>query len=93
MNSTIYQLAENVLFQKVSEETVILEPETGQYYTLDTIGTFMVEHLQQDQTEEEVVASVLKHYQADKQQVAADLNELIVNMLKQGLLVKVNDVS
>ncbi len=88
MSTTTYQLAENVLFQKVSEETVILEPETGQYYTLDEIGTFMVENIQQGKTITAVVTCVLENYQADEQEVSQDLNELIADMLKQGLLVE-----
>ena len=88
MSTTTYQLAENVLFQKVAEETVILEPETGQYYTLDEIGTFMIENIQQGKTIKEVVSCVLKKYQTDEQEVTQDLSELIAEMLKQGLLVE-----
>jgi len=88
MSTITYQLAENVLFQKVSEETVILEPETGQYYTLDEIGTFMIGNIQQGKTIKAVVSCVLEKYQADEQKVTQDLNELIADMLKQGLLVE-----
>lgn len=89
MNSKKYQLIENVLFQKVDNETVILEPETGQYFTLDPVGTYMVENLQLGQTFSKVIESVLSTYNTSKTEVENDLQELITNMLSQGLLVEV----
>ena len=90
MNPIFYQLAENVLFQRVADETVILEPETGEYYTLNAIGTFMVEQFQQKNTIEAVIALVLENYQAEEAEVTQDIEELLTNMLKQGLFVKVD---
>lgn len=90
MSQVIYQLAENVLFQKVAEETVILEPETGEYYTLNAVGTFMVEQLQQGSTKTDVINAVLVKYQADITEVEQDITALITQMLKQGLMITVD---
>lgn len=89
MNTKTYKLIDNVLFQKVDNETVILEPETGQYFTLDPIGTFMIENLQLGQTVTQVTDNVLKTYKAPKSEVETDLQELIVKMVSQGLLLEV----
>ena len=90
MSQVTYQLAENVLFQKVAEETVILEPETGEYYTLNAVGTFMVEQLQQGSTKVDVINAVLVKYQADITEVEQDITALITQMLKQGLMITVD---
>ena len=90
MSEVSYQLAEDVLFQKVAEETVILEPETGEYYTLNAIATFMVEQLQQGYAKSKVIDLVLEKYQTTKAEVSQDLEELLAQMLKQGLLVNVD---
>lgn len=90
MSQTTYKLAENVLFQKVAEETVILEPETGEYYTLNAIGTFMVEKFQQGDSKEKVINAVLAKYQVDESEAIQDINELISQMLKQGLFIEIN---
>lgn len=87
MSEVSYQLAENVLFQKVADETVILEPNTGEYYTLNAIGTFIVELFQQGNTKAEVLNLVLANYQADQAEVTQDIDELVTQMLKQGLLI------
>jgi len=88
MNQDNYQLAENVLFQKVAEETVILEPETGEYYTLNAIGTFMVEQFQQGYSKVDVINLVLEKYQTTEAEVTQDIEELLTHMLKQGLFIK-----
>lgn len=87
MSDASYQLADNVLFQKVAEETVILEPNTGEYYTLNAIGTFMVELLQAGHSQVEVINAVLEKYHADQAEVTEDIEELVTQMLKQGLLI------
>lgn len=89
MGQDKYKLAENVLFQKVAEETVILEPETGEYYTLNAIGTFMVEQFQQGFSRIDVIKLVLENYQSTEVEVTQDIDELLAQMLKQGLFIKV----
>lgn len=90
MHTQTYKLIDNVLFQKVDNETVILEPETGQYFTLDPIGTFMIENLQLGLTLSQVTENVLKTYKASKNEVETDLQDLINNMVSQGLLMEVS---
>lgn len=86
--TTLYKLAPNVLFQKVAEETVILEPETGQYYTLDAVGTFMVEQLLENKSQQQVVDAVLNNYQVESTEVQSDLSTLIEALILQKLMVK-----
>ena len=90
MHTQTYKLIDNVLFQKVDNETVILEPETGQYFTLDPIGTFMIENLQLGLTLSQVTENILKTYKASKNEVETDLQDLINNMVSQGLLMEVS---
>ena len=85
-----YQLVSNVLFQKVDDETVILEPENGNYFTLDPVGTFMIENLQEGKSVEQVIELMNTKYEVSTEQVTADLTELITNMLAQNLMVEAN---
>jgi len=89
MSEVNYQLATNVLFQKVAEETVILEPETGEYYTLDSVGTFIVEQFQQGYSKVEVINLVLSKYQTTEAEVSQDIEELLNELIKQGLFITV----
>lgn len=87
-NTSKYQLVDNVLFQKVDNETVILEPENGNYFTLDPVGTFMIENLQQGKNLEQIIESVKSTYDVSANEVEADLNELLTNMLNQKLIIE-----
>ena len=89
MNQVKYKLAENVLFQKVAEETVILEPETGEYYTLNAVGTFIVDQFQLGYSRENVINLVLEKYQTSEVEVSQDIEELLTQLLKQGLFMTV----
>jgi len=90
-SETSYKLADNVLFQKVAEETVILEPETGEYYTLNAIGTFIVEQFQQGRSKADVIKIVLDKYEATETEVVQDIEALLTQMLKQGLFITTAD--
>lgn len=70
------------------DETVILEPENGTYFTLDPVGTFMIENLQLGNNIEKVIESVKSTYNVSASEIELDLKELITNMLEQKLLIK-----
>ncbi len=85
---TKFQLAQHAMFQKVVDETVILDTHSGQYYTLDVIATEMVELLNNGQTVSEVVSTIFDNYDSQKAVIEQDLQELIKEMQSKGLLVE-----
>jgi len=80
-----YYLKPNLLLQAVADETVILDPESGSYYTLDDIGTRMIELLQETGSLDATVELMAKEYDATAATVQADLTELLEKMTQQGL--------
>jgi hypothetical protein len=88
MNTSIYKLADNVLFQKVAEETVILEPETGEYFTLDAVGTFMIETLQSGNNITQTLLAVSDNYDTNGADITTDLSNLVEDMQQKGLLIE-----
>lgn len=90
MSEINYRLAQDVLLQKVAGEMVISEPKTGEYYTLNPIGSFIIEKFQQDHTKAEVIDLVLEKYQADDADVTQDIDMLLTQLLKKGLFISVN---
>ena len=88
MTTPTYKLADNVLFQKVQDETVILEPETGEYFTLDGVGTFMIEQLQSGSSVADTLLAVSASYDTDGADIAADLKRLISEMQQKGLMIE-----
>ncbi len=83
-----YTIKTNLLLQAVADETVILDPITGNYYTLDTVGTRMVELLQETGSIDAVVAGIVAEYESVDTIVRSDLQELLEAMAEHGLVEK-----
>ena len=82
----IAKLSNNALFQSVDDEMVILDSLSGEYYTLDSIGTFIIENLDKGITLAELVQLGLKIYEVSEDEFKNDSLELIENMVNKGLL-------
>lgn len=80
-----YRIPDNILLQAVSDEKVILNPDTGVYFTLDAIGTRMLELVRQLDTEEAVADTVVAEYETDKDTALTDLYALLAKMVEHGL--------
>lgn len=85
------KLNEGLLIQKVVDEIVILEPESGDYYTLNETGAIMLENLQQGKTVAEISAVMSAEFNVDTQAIEQDLSELLNELEKSGLAQKTND--
>ena len=83
-----YILKENLLLQAVADETVILDPVSGNYYTLDVIGTRMIELLRDTDSLESTVDGIVAEYETSAANVRSDLTELLESMAEHGLVEK-----
>lgn len=83
---TVYKLKDDVLAQKVVDEMVILEPENGEYFTVNGVGTEMISLLEEGKTEDEVVAAMMTLFDVSEADVRQDYQELIVQLKSQGLI-------
>jgi RNase adaptor protein for sRNA GlmZ degradation len=78
-------LKDGLLIQKVVDEMVILEPQTGDYFTLNNIGALMLEKLQAGLSSAQVADTISAEYDVSAQQVAQDLAELLSQLQQAGL--------
>lgn len=85
-----YRLAEGVLFQKITNESVLFEQKTGVYFTLDELGTFIVEQLHQGLKPSEVSELIIKNYDTTMNEVKSDLIAFITDMQKNALIIEVD---
>ena len=77
---TVYKLKDDVLAQKVVDEMVILEPENGEYFTVNGVGTEMISLL------DEVVAAMMTRFDVSEADVRQDYQDLIGQLKSQGLI-------
>lgn len=85
-----FQAAPNVLFRLVEDEAVLLYVPAGTYYGLNPTGILLWEAIQNQNPLLSVVDAILAEYEVEREQVLADLQALIQNLLKNGLIIKVD---
>ncbi len=83
-----FQAAPNVLFRLVEDEAVLLYVPAGTYYGLNPTGILLWEAIQSNSPFLSVVDAILAEYEVEREQVLADLQALIQNLLDNGLIIK-----
>lgn len=84
------RIQDDVLFQELQGEAVLLNLTTGVYLGLDQIGTRVWQVLQEDGELNRVMEVMLQEYDVTQEKLAEDLLNLVGQMEKQGLLVEVS---
>jgi hypothetical protein len=87
LNSRV-RIQDDVLFQELQGEAVLLNLKTGVYLGLNQIGTRIWQLLQEDGSLGRVMEVMLREYDVAQEKLAQDLLDLVGQMEKQGLLVE-----
>jgi hypothetical protein len=80
------RISEDVLFQDLSGEGVLLNLRTGVYLGLDTVGTRVWQLLGEKSTLAEVLEAMLAEYDVTRERCEADLLALVAEMEENGLV-------
>lgn len=72
---------------QMSEETVILNLQTGVYYGLDPVGSFIWQLLQSPTDIDTICAALLSEYDVEPQRARQDVIRLINHLMEEGLIV------
>lgn len=81
-----FRIPEEVLFQEVSGETVLLDLASESYFGLDSLGTRIWFLLNADKNVGQVLDALLEEYEVDLGTLEADLEELLDELLAAGLI-------
>ena len=79
-------LAEDVLIQELSGESVLLNLETEQYFGLDEVGSRMLSVLNDMESIQAASAILQAEYDVDPDKLQKDLLELIQKCAEHGLV-------
>lgn len=85
LNSRV-RIQDDVLFQELQGEAVLLNLQTGVYLGLNQLGTRIWQLLQEDGALSQVMEVILREYDVTQEKCAQDLLDLVRQMEKQGLL-------
>ena len=83
---TVLQRSENATFEVVADEAILINMETGSYYSLNRIGTEFWALLDGQQTLTQHAAALAGKYGVPCAQVEADLMELSLRLAQAALV-------
>jgi len=78
--------AESTIFQDLATESIMLDLQSENYFSLDDVGTRMWQLLSEHPETETVVARLLEEYDVDEATLRQDLAVLIGQLTGAGLL-------
>jgi hypothetical protein len=77
--------APDVVLENFGDEAVILNLQTGSYYSLDGVGMFYWEHLSRGVPSRQIASHITGRY-ADPVAVTGDLDQLLAQFQAEGLI-------
>ena len=84
----ILKVASNVRWKGVKEEIVVIHVDSGNYYVLDPVSSFLWGEIsRRPLTAIELVDAVLEEYDIVKERIVSDVENFCTYMLKESLIV------
>jgi hypothetical protein len=77
---------DDVLFQELQGEAVLLNLQTGVYLGLDKVGTRVWQLMGQNEVLSGVLKGMLQEYEVTEERCSQDLLDLVAKMQEQGLV-------
>lgn len=78
---------EVVCWSKLGAETLLLNLDTGFYYTLDELGGMIWEMLVDQQDEKKIIERILSERDAERSDVESDLKVFLDELKREGMIV------
>jgi len=80
------RLAKDVLMQKVGDDAILLNLNTENYFSLDEVGTRMINALQESDSLKQAVRKLVGIYDVDENKLTRDAIHLVEECEQHGLL-------
>jgi hypothetical protein len=88
-DSDRFKKKEDVLLQELGGEAVLLDLGGERYYGLDEVGLRIYQSLAESKSIAETCEALLEEFEVEPAQLRSDLETLLADLLKTGLLVKI----
>jgi hypothetical protein len=85
--SDVLQRSPNAAHQTVGEEAILINLNSGVYYSLNDTGTMFWELIDGQRTVADCAAEIAREYDVEAEVVAADLLELAEDFEREGLVL------
>ena len=79
-------VGDDVVARAVGDEMVLLNLESGTYFTLNAVGALVWRGLENSESIANIVGCVISEYEVSPERATADVQHLISSLLESGLL-------
>ena len=86
-----FEIPEQVRFREIDGEAILLNLDSGVYFGLDEIGTRVWSLISEQLSLSDVQRRMIAEFDVSQSQLHQDLDQLIRELLSQGLLQRVGD--
>ena len=79
----------SVINETIEGESVIINLNSGMYYSLDNIGAIIWDAIENHHSAADIAASLASHYQVNAKEVETTVNDLFSQLLNEDLIIAV----
>ncbi len=87
IHSKSFHPSEGVIARAVGEETVLVNMDDEQYYSLDPVGSLIWEALSEGRTLGDVARDLVERFEIDQAVAETDVGDLVAELSAAGLVV------
>ena len=77
---------EDIVWRNLDGEAVLLNPQSGKYYGMNTVGCSFWEKIDGTRTLSDIVDLLLEEYDVERETLVSDINELAANLEKSNII-------
>lgn len=85
--ASTYKAPDNYSWRDVNNELVVLNLQSGEYFTFNNVGRLIWLAVNDGKTVDEITRSVVEQYTATEDKAVTDVKAFISNLLSEGLLI------
>ena len=85
-----FSIPEDVLFQDVNDEVVLLDLASEHYFGLDEVGARVWMLLKEQKAAGQIVEELLQEYDVERAELEGDVLDLLAQLLDAGLIRRAN---
>jgi len=80
------QTPSNIVWNVVDDEALLLDIETGEYFSLNPVATEIWTRLSEGQSRDTIASMLGEKYEVEPEVIASDIDELLNDLSQAGLL-------
>lgn len=88
-DGSVFSKSKQLIVRCIDGETVLLDLNTGIYYSLESVGGRIWDMIDGRRTVSEIAGLVAGEYDVTAQEASSDLRELFSDLIQEGLILKV----